>query len=124
MSIDKPTVVLKRFYGNSLSEHYLRQRHFQSFLVAFNEQIQIAGKSKASFVEIVSCFATVKARIRNNQMCRTYQAKLISTEKTQRLREGRLVSVSFMLDISVLYKSCVAYLAKWTTLFAEFIYFD
>jgi len=35
MSIDKPTVVLKCFFGNSLSE----------------------------FVDVVSCFATVKARI-------------------------------------------------------------
>jgi len=29
-----------------------------------------------------------------------------------------------MSDVSVLYKSCVAYLDKWTTLFVEFQCFD
>ena len=38
-------------------------RHLQSFVVAFNEQVQDIDKSKASLVEVVSCFATVKARI-------------------------------------------------------------
>jgi len=32
-------------------------------VVTFNEQVQNIQKSKASFVEVVSCFATVKARI-------------------------------------------------------------
>jgi len=32
-------------------------------VVTFNEQVQNIKKSKASFVEVVSCFATVKARI-------------------------------------------------------------
>jgi len=31
---------------------------------------------------------------------------------------------SFMSDVSVLYKSCISYLVKWTTLFAEFKCFD
>jgi len=31
---------------------------------------------------------------------------------------------SFMSDISVLYKSCVSHLAKWTNFFAEFKCFD
>jgi len=30
----------------------------------------------------------------------------------------------FMSDGSVIYKSCAAHLAKWTTLFAEFKCFD
>jgi len=60
LSIDKPTVVLKRFFGSSLSDVCLR--HLQSFVVAFNGQVQNIEKSKASFVEVVSCFATVKAR--------------------------------------------------------------
>jgi len=29
-----------------------------------------------------------------------------------------------MSDVSVLYKSCISHLAKWTTLFAEFKCFD
>jgi len=49
MSVHKPTVVLKRFFGNSLSEICLRR--LQSFLVAFNEQVQNIEKSKASCVE-------------------------------------------------------------------------
>jgi len=32
-------------------------------VVAFNEQVLNTEKSKASFVEVVSCFAPVKARI-------------------------------------------------------------
>jgi len=32
-------------------------------VVAFIEQVQNIEKSKASFVEVVSCLATVKARI-------------------------------------------------------------
>jgi len=38
-------------------------RHLQSFVVAFIEQVQKIEKSKASIVEVVSCFASVKARI-------------------------------------------------------------
>ena len=62
MSINKPTVVLKRFSGNSLSEFCS-----QSFVVAFIEQVHDIEKSKASVVEVVSCFATVKARIQERQ---------------------------------------------------------
>jgi len=36
-------------------------------LVAFDEQVQNIEKSKASFIELVSCFATVKARIQQRQ---------------------------------------------------------
>jgi len=40
MSIDKPTVVLKRFFGNSLRELCLNTlRHLQSFVVVFNEHV-------------------------------------------------------------------------------------
>ena len=49
------------FFGNSLSK--LCSRHLQSFLVTFNRQVQNTEKSKASFVEVVWCFAAVKARI-------------------------------------------------------------
>ena len=43
--------------------------HFQSYVVAFIfiEQDQNTEKSKASIVEVVSCFATVKARIQERQ---------------------------------------------------------
>jgi len=37
MSIDKQFVVLKRFFGNSLSELCKTLRHLQSFLVAFSK---------------------------------------------------------------------------------------
>ena len=64
MSIDKPTVVLKHFFWKfSERTPFKTLRHLKSFLVAFNEQVQNIEKSKASFVEVVSCFATVKARI-------------------------------------------------------------
>ena len=68
MSIKKPAVVLKRFFFK-LSERTLLNtlRHLQSLVFAFNEQVQSIEKSKASFVEGASCFATVKARIKQKQ---------------------------------------------------------
>ena len=36
-------------------------------MIAFIEQVQNIKKSKASVVEIVSCFATVKARIQERK---------------------------------------------------------
>jgi len=40
MSIDKPTVVLKRFFENYLSEFCLAHlTHLQLFVVAFNEEV-------------------------------------------------------------------------------------
>jgi len=36
-------------------------------VVAFNEQVKNTEKSKASFGEVVLCFATVKARIQVRQ---------------------------------------------------------
>jgi len=36
-------------------------------VVSFIEQVQNTEKSKASIVEVVSCFATVKARIQDRQ---------------------------------------------------------
>jgi len=41
------------------------------------------------------------------------------------MREGKdRDCILMMSDVSVLYKSCVAHLTKWTTLFAEFKCFD
>jgi len=42
-------------------------RHLQSFAVAFGEQVQNTEKSKASVVEVVSYFATMKTRIQQRQ---------------------------------------------------------
>jgi len=67
MSIDKPTVVLKRFFWKFFERILFTLRHLQSFVVAFIEQVQNIEKSKASVVEVVSCFATVKARIEKRQ---------------------------------------------------------
>jgi len=64
-SINKLSVVLKRFLENPLSEFDLR--HLQSFADVFNDQVHNIEKSKASIVEVVSCFATVKARIQKRQ---------------------------------------------------------
>jgi len=42
-------------------------RHLQTVVVAFIEQVQNIEKAKATFVEVVSSFATVKARIQKRQ---------------------------------------------------------
>jgi len=67
MYIDKPTVVLKRFFWKFFERILFTLRHLQLFVVAFVEQVQNFEKSKASVVEVVSCFATVKARIQEKQ---------------------------------------------------------
>jgi len=87
MSIDKPTVVVKRFFGNSLSELCLR--HFQSFLVAFNERVQNIEKSKASFVEFCIVFRHCEGKDSTGTSRCTYQPKVnqhyesSSTERRQ-----------------------------------------
>jgi len=56
----------------------------------------------------------------------TYQAKLNQVKSALRkFSENKDHDCdSFMLDVSVLCKSCVSHLVKWTTLFAEFKCFD
>jgi len=57
MSIDKPTVVQKRFFGNYRSELCFKTlKHLLSFLIASNEQVQNIEKSKASFVQVSIVF--------------------------------------------------------------------
>jgi len=89
-------------------------RHLQSFVVAFIEQVQNIEKSKASIVEVVSCFFTVKARFkRGNQMYISSQVK----SALRKFSEGKDHDCdSFMSDVPVLYKSCVSHLAIWTNL--------
>jgi len=101
-SIDQVFLEIQRTLFNT-------SRHLHSFVFAFNEQVQNIEKSKAATAEVIPCFATVKARIQVKQSALT------------KLREGKDHDCAlFMSDVSVLYKSCVAHLAKWTTLFAEF----
>jgi len=93
-------------------------RHSQSFVVAFIEQVQNFEKSKASVFEVVQGFATVKARIQE----RRSDVHIIQVKSTPwKFSEGKDDDCgSFMSDVSVLYKSCISHLAKWTTLFGEF----
>jgi len=87
-------------------------------VVAFNEQNQHIEKSKASVVKVVSCFATVKARIQVRKSDTHTKPSQISTKKIQR-RQDRDCYL-FRSDVSVLYMSAVAHLAKQTPLFAAF----
>jgi len=105
MSIDKPTVVLKLFFWKFFMRILFTLKHLQSFVVAFIEQIQNTEKSKASVVEVVLCFATVKARLkRDNQMNISSQVK----SALGNFSEGKDHDCdSFMSDESVLYKSCI-----------------
>ena len=89
-------------------------------MVAFIEQDQNTEKSKALIVEAVSCFATVKARIQERQSDVAYISSQVKSA-LRKFSEGRDHDCdSFMSDVSVLYKSCVSHLARWTTLFAEY----
>jgi len=79
-------------------------RHLQSFLVVFIEQVQIIEKSKASIVEIVSCFATVKARIQKRRPDVHMSSQVKSA--LRKFSEGKDHGCdSFMSGTSVLYES-------------------
>jgi len=62
-------------------------------VVAFIEQVQKIEKSKASIVEVVSCLATVKARIQERQSDVHY------TDTNQNEREAFLVELVFSLKL-------------------------
>ena len=109
MSIDKPTFVLKRSFWKFFERILFTLRHLQSFVVAFIEQVQIIEKSTASVFEVVSYFATVKARIQERQShVSRYQAKL-----NQHLENSAKARIMTLI-----------HLVKLTTLFAEFKCFD
>ena len=120
--IDKPPVLLKHFFENSLSELYLK--HLQSFVDVFHKHVQNIEQSKISLVEVVANLDSVKTIIlqRKRQMFVSVQVK----SKLAELREeGKEQECDlFMSDVSSLYDSCVAYLDEWTTSFAEFKCFD
>ena len=122
LSIAKPPVKLKRFYESSVSVLYLK--YLQSFVTVFNEQVQNIEQSKASINEVRSSLNAVKSTVekRSKQMFISTQIK----SKLSELREeGKAYECDlFESDVSVLYKSCVKYLEKWTALFTEFKCFD
>ena len=65
------------FFWKFVERTLFALRHLQSFVFAFVKHVQNIEKSKALVVEVVLCFATVKARIQERQTIRcTYQAKL------------------------------------------------
>jgi len=98
--------------------------NLQSLVVAFNEHVKNTEKSKTSFVEVVSCFATVKARIQVRQSDVHIKSSQISTKRTLRRQKLWLWFIHVRYICIVSYKSCVTHLAKWSTLFAEFKCFD
>ena len=122
LSIAKPPVNLKRFYESSVSVLYLK--HLQSFFAVFNEQVQNIEQSKALINEVRSSLNAVKLTVekRSKQMFISTQIK----SKFSELREeGKAHECDlFESDVSVLCKSCVEYLKKWTALFTEFECFD
>ena len=122
LSIDKPPVFLKHFFENLLSELYLKL--LQSFVAVFHKHVQNTEQSEVSHVEVVAYLNSVKTIIlkRKRQMFVSVQVK----SKLAELREeGKEQECDlYMSDVSLLYDSCVAYLNKWTTSFAEFKCFD
>ena len=122
LSIAKPPINLKRFYKSFVSVLYLK--HLQSFVAVFNEQVQNIEQSKASINEVKYSLNAVKSTVekRSKQMFISTQIK----SKLSELREkGKAHECDlFESDVSVLYKSCVEYLEKWTALFTEFECFD
>ena len=96
----------------------------QSFIAVFNEQVENIQRSKAPIGEVRSCLDAVQSTIieRKKHMFISTQVK----SKLNKLREEGQdhASDSFIGDVSVLYKSFVEYLDKWTSLFYEFECFD
>ena len=64
-SIDKAPIVLEQFCEAPLSELYLK--HLQSFIAAFNEQVQNIERTKASIGEVRSCLDAVKSTIKEKK---------------------------------------------------------
>ena len=108
MSIDKPPVLLKHFFENSLSELYLK--HLQSFVDVFHEHLQNIEQSKISLVEVVANQDSVKTIIhqRKRQMFVSVQVKSKLAELREEGKEQE--RDLFMSNVSSLYDSCVAYL--------------
>jgi len=107
----------KTFFWNSLSEPHLR--HLQSSVAVFNEQFQNIEKTKAQIVEVVSCRATAKTTIQERESDVRMKLSDSTLQKFREESKDRDCDL-LMSDVSVLYKSCVAYLENWFTLFAEF----
>ena len=122
LSIDKPLVLSKHFFENSLSELYFK--HLQSFVAVFYKHVQNIEQSKLPLVEVVANLNSVKTIIleRKRQMFVSVQvkSKLAELREEGKERESDL----FMSDVSSLYDFCVAYVDEWTTSFAEFKCFD
>ena len=87
-------------------------RHVQSFVVAFIEQVENIEKSKASVVEVVLCFVTVKARIQEIQSDVHIKPSYISTKEIQRRQGSWLWFIH--VRCSCIVKVCVSHLAEWT----------
>ena len=74
LSIDKPPVLLKHFFENSLSELYLK--HLQSFADVFHKHVQNIEQSKISLVEVVANLNSVKTIILQRKSKCLYLFKL------------------------------------------------
>ena len=99
-------------------------KHLQSFIAVFNEQVQNTERSKVWIGEVRSCLDAVKSTIKERKK-HVFIATQVKS-KLNKLREAGQDHAcdSFIRDFSVLYKSCVEYLDKWTSLFCEFECFD
>ena len=119
MSIDRPTVVLKRF----LEILWANSVHSKTFAI-------ICGcfywaSSEYWEVKSISCWGRIVFRHCEGKDSReTIKCKYIPSQVESALWKFSANKDHdcdlFMSDVSALYKSCVAHLAKWTTLFAEY----
>jgi len=109
------------FFGNSLSEFGLTHQDICLWLLLLSK-FRVLRSQKHQLLRLYRVSPLWRQGFkRDNQMGISSQVK----STLSKFSEGEDHDCdSFMSEVSVLYKSCVSHLAKWTTLFAEFKCFD
>ena len=123
MSIDKPTVVQKRFFWKFFEQFLFNTlRHCNHLWLLLLSKFRILRSQKHYLLRLYRVLPLWKQGFkRDNQMYISSQVK----SAQRKFSEGKVHDCdSFMTDVSVLYKSCDSHLAKSTTLLAEFKCFD
>jgi len=110
MSIDKPTVILKRFSGNSLSELCLRHYDICNHLWLLQKW---ASSEYWEVKSIIYWGCIVFRHCEGEDSRETIRCTSQVKSALRKLREGKDHDCGlFMSDVSVLYKSSVVHLAK------------
>jgi len=110
------------FHGSSLSEFSSHQDISNHWWLLLLSKFRILRSQKHQLLRLFRVLPLWRQGFqRDNQMYISSQVK----SALRKFSEGKNHDCdSFLSDVSVLCKSCISHLVKWTTLFAEFKCFD